>query len=94
MDKANLDIRMTIPSHKNGALALEELKGALVYSNLSVFFFRPMPAATGVSGSGTFSQQGFDLLVEGGQVEGVSIKSSPNLSNKLFSSGTQLKHQA
>jgi hypothetical protein len=75
LDKANMHMKMTLPSREGGALVLEKLSGKLAYSDLSVYFFRPLPPATGISGSGTFSQQGFDLSVENGLVEGIAIRS-------------------
>ncbi len=75
LDKASMHMKMTLPSREGGALALEKLNGILAYSDLSVYFFRPLPPATGISGTGTFSQQGFDLSVETGLVEGVAIRS-------------------
>ncbi len=75
INKAILSIAGTLPSPEGGALVLEKLNGELSYSNLSVYFFRPLPPATGISGSGTFNKQGFDLSVENGLVEGVAITS-------------------
>jgi len=47
---------------------LESLGGTLVYSGLSVDYYRPMPLVTDVSGSGTFDQDGLYLGVAGGTV--------------------------
>ena len=75
VDEVNLGINMDLPSGEGGTLALKKLEGAIAYSDLSVFYFRPMPPATGVTGSGSFNQQGFDLSVETGLVEGIAIES-------------------
>ena len=75
VDDVNLSLNMTLPIGDVSALSLTKLEGTLAYSDLSVFFFRPLPPATGVTGSGTFNRHGFDLAVEGGTVNGVAIKS-------------------
>jgi len=74
VDEASLSLGMTLPTQEDGAASLSKLEGKLVYSGLSVFFFRPLPPATDVGGSGTFDQHGFDLAIEGGTVEGIAIK--------------------
>jgi len=74
VDNASLSLSITLPTRKDGAVSLSKLQGKLVYSGLSVFFFRPLPPATDVGGSGTFDQHGFDLAIEGGTVEGIAIK--------------------
>ncbi len=74
VDEVSLGINMDLPSGEGGTLALKKLEGQIAYSNLSVFYFRPMPPATGVTGSGSFNQQGFDLSIETGLVEGITLK--------------------
>jgi len=74
VDEVSLGINMDLPSGDGGAFALKKLEGAVAYSNLSVFYFRPLPPATGVTGSGSFNQQGFDLSIETGLVEGITVK--------------------
>ena len=75
VDKASVSTVMTLPSGKWESPVLKKLQGTLAYSDLSVFYYRPLPPATGVSGSGTFNQQGFDLDLAGGLVEDISIQS-------------------
>jgi len=75
VDSASLSIDLTFPSREGGALVVEKLEGKLAYSDLSVFFFRPMPPVKGITGSGTFSQQGFDLSIADGRVGQVAIRS-------------------
>ena len=75
VDEVSLDINMDLPSGEGGAFALNKLEGAIAYSDLSVFYFLPMPPAIGVTGSGSFNQHGFDLSVESGLVEGIAIQS-------------------
>ena len=53
VDEVSLDINMDLPSGEDGTLELKKLElkkldGAIAYSDLSVFYFRPMPPATGV----------------------------------------------
>jgi len=74
VDEVSLGINMDLPSGEGGTLALNKLEGTIAYSDLSVFYFRPMPPATGVTGSGSFNQQGFDLSLETGLVEGITMK--------------------
>ncbi|MEH6583512.1 MAG: AsmA-like C-terminal domain-containing protein [Halioglobus sp.] len=76
VDSASVSLDMTVPPREGGgALVLKKLQGKLAYSDLSVFFFRPMPPAKGVTGSGTFNQQGFDLSIADGLVGQVAIRS-------------------
>ncbi len=75
VDSVSVNMTMTLPSREGGAPVVEKLAGKLAYSDLSVFFFRPMPPAKGITGSGTFSQQGFDLSVADGLVGQVAIRS-------------------
>ena len=75
VDDVNVSLSMTMPIGDVSAASLTKLEGTLAYSDLSVFFFRPLPPASGVTGSGTFDQHGFDLAVVGGKVNGVTIKS-------------------
>ena len=74
VDEVSLDINIDLPSGKDGTLELKKLDGTIAYSDLSVFYFRPMPAATGITGSGSFNQQGFDLSVKTGLIKGIAIK--------------------
>lgn len=73
VEVATLNIDMDIPSADGGAITLHKLHGDVEYSGLSVYYFRPLSPATGVTGSGTFNRQGFDLSVSNGMVEGVNI---------------------
>ncbi|MEH6570007.1 MAG: DUF3971 domain-containing protein, partial [Halioglobus sp.] len=75
VDSASVNLAMTLPPREDGALVLEKLQGKFAYSDLSVFFYRPMPPAKGITGSGTFSQQGFDLSIADGLVGKVTIRS-------------------
>jgi len=73
VDQVDLSINMDIPTVNGGAMVLNTFEGAINYSDLSVYYFRPMPPATGVTGSGSFNQHGFDLSIDSGMVEGVNI---------------------
>jgi hypothetical protein len=74
VDKASLELDLDVPApESNGKIALKKLGGNIGYSDLSVYFFRPMPPATAVSGSGSYDQSGFVLSVNTGEVEGVGI---------------------
>ena len=75
VDDVNMSLNMTLPVGDVSAVSLTKLEGQFAYSDLSIFYLRPMPPATGVTGSGTFDRHGFDLLVTSGTVNGVAIKS-------------------
>ena len=76
LDHASLSLGMTIPTDESGKVSLAKLEGKISWSDLSLFFFRPLPPATGVKGSGTFNRHGFDLAVESGMVEGIAINAA------------------
>jgi len=73
VDQVDVSINMDIPTANDSALVLNKFEGDINYSDLSVYYFRPMPPATGVTGSGSFNQHGFDLSVDSGMVEGINI---------------------
>jgi hypothetical protein len=73
IDHASLSMGITLPTGDNPKISLAKLEGKITWSDLSVFFFRPLPPATGVSGSGTFNRHGFDLAVESGMVGGIAV---------------------
>ncbi len=73
IDHASLSMGITLPTGDNPKISLAKLEGKITWSDLSVFFFRPLPPATGVSGTGTFNRHGFDLAVESGMVEGIAV---------------------
>jgi len=75
VDGANLHLDMLVPTGPAAKFQLRELKGTVVYSDLTVGYFGSLPPATGVTGSGTFDQRGFDLDINKGSVNGVSIDS-------------------
>ncbi len=73
VDHASLSLGMTLPTSDSGKVSLAKLEGKFTWSDLSVFFFRPLPAATGVRGSGTFNRHGFDLTIQSGMVKGIAV---------------------
>jgi hypothetical protein len=73
VDEASMSINMDIAADESKSPALNKLEGKIAYSDLTAFYFRPLPPATGVTGSGSFNQQGFDLSVKSGLVEGITI---------------------
>jgi len=75
VSNANLNLDMLVPTGPETKFQLKELKGSVVYSDLEVNYFGALPAATGVTGSGTFDQRGFDLGINKGLVNGVNIGS-------------------
>jgi len=75
VNNTTLDLAMQIPTGPETKLRLKELKGTVDYSDLTVSYFGDLPPATGVTGSGTYSQRGFDLDINKGMVNGVGIDS-------------------
>lgn len=74
VDKVSLELDLDVPTtESNGKMSLKKLAGNIAYSDLSVYFFRPLPPATAVSGSGSYDQTGFVLSLDTGEVEGVGI---------------------
>ena len=75
VNSASLNLDMLVPTVPETKFQLNELKGTLAYSDLTVDYFGELPPATGVTGSGTFDQRGFDLDINKGLLNGVSIDS-------------------
>lgn len=75
VNDAKLNMAMLVPTGPESTFQLNELKGTVAFSGLTVIYFGKLPPATGVTGSGTFDQRGFDLGVTNGLVNGVSIDS-------------------
>lgn len=86
---ANLALDMLVPTTPETKFQLNELKGTVAYSDLEVTYFGSLPPATGVTGSGTFDQRGFDLDIDKGLVNGVNIESG-----KVVISGMDVKKAA
>ena len=89
VDNATLDLAMQIPRGPETNFQLGELKGSVDYSDLTVSYFGELPPATGVTGSGTYNQKGFDLGISGGMVNDVNIDSG-----KVVISGMDVKKAA
>ncbi len=89
VDNATLDLAMQVPRGPETNFKLGELKGSVDYSDLTVSYFGELPPATGLTGSGTFNQKGFDLGVSRGMVNDVSIDSG-----KVVISGMDVKKAA
>ncbi|MGB5486421.1 MAG: DUF3971 domain-containing protein, partial [Lysobacterales bacterium] len=89
VNNATLDLAMQVPRGPETNFQLKELKGTVDFSDLTVSYFGELPPATGVTGSGTYNQRGFDLDVNKGLVNGVSIDSG-----KVVISGMDVKKTA
>lgn len=89
VNNTKLDLAMQVPTGPETNFQLKELKGTVDYSDLTVSYFGELPPATGVTGSGTYSQRGFDLDINKGMVNGVSIDSG-----KVVISGMDVKKAA
>ncbi|MDX2428028.1 MAG: AsmA-like C-terminal domain-containing protein, partial [Xanthomonadales bacterium] len=73
VDNATLDLALQVPRGSETNFKLGELKGSVDYSDLTVSYFGELPPATGLTGSGTFNQEGFDLGVSRGMINDVNI---------------------
>jgi len=89
VNNTTLNLDMLVPTGPETKFQLRKLKGTVVYSDLGVNYFGALPPATGVTGSGTFDQRGFDLDVNKGLVNGVRIESG-----KVLISGMDNKKAA
>lgn len=89
VSNAKLDLAMNLPTGPEAGFQLRELKGSLTYRDLQLAYFGSLPPATGVTGSGTFDRSGFDLDINTGRVNGVSIESG-----KVVISGMDNKRPA
>jgi uncharacterized protein YhdP len=68
VEEARADLRFRLPGGSLHTMKLEDLQGTLRYRNLEVHYLRPLPPATEVSGSASFSQQGFRIKIDSGHV--------------------------
>src|SRR5262249_35224010 len=71
--EASAQIALTFPNTPGSPAKLERLQGTLQYQDLEVHYLRPMPAATGVSGSASFDQQGFRIQLDTGHIADMQI---------------------
>jgi hypothetical protein len=73
VEEATAQVGVTVPITTGATAKLERLRGTLRYQGLEVHYLRPLPAATGVSGSASFNQQGFHIQLTTGQITDMHI---------------------
>jgi uncharacterized protein YhdP len=73
VEEATTQVVVTVPTVTAPTAKLERLRGTIRYQGLEVHYLRPLPPATGVSGSASFDQQGFRIQVNTGQVTDMQI---------------------
>ena len=73
VEEARVQVAVTIPNTTAPTAKLERLQGTLRYQDLEVHYLRPLPPATGVSGSASFNQQGFRIQLTTGQITDMHI---------------------
>ncbi len=73
-DRAELSASLWMPAEDPGALAVESLSGNYSYSDLVVHYRKPLPPATGISGTATFDQAGMSFAPGTAKVGDLSIE--------------------
>jgi hypothetical protein len=73
VEEAKAQVVVTVPSITVSTAKLERLQGTLRYQDCEVHYLRPLPPATGVSGSASFDQQGFRIQLNAGQITDMRI---------------------
>lgn len=73
VEQAQADIVLTVAGGAFAAAKVERLSGTLRYQECQVHYLRPLPPVDGVSGSGSFNLQGFQLGIEHGTTASQTI---------------------
>src|SRR5262249_55506479 len=73
VEEAKAQVVLTVPNITALTVKLERLRGTLRYRDCEVHYLRPLPPATGVSGSASFDQQGFRIQISAGQITDMRI---------------------
>jgi hypothetical protein len=73
VEEASAQVFVTVPTTTAPTAKLERLQGTLRYQDLEVYYLRPLPPATDVSGSASFNQQGFRIQLTTGQITDMHI---------------------
>lgn len=73
-DEATIDIAFLYDRGAPKPFKVESLGGTLIYSGLSIDYFKPMPPVTDIKGRGTYDSDGFYLGVESGRIgDGIAV---------------------
>ena len=73
---AKVHAELSLPSDLSGAVRLADLHGSFAFDDLTVAYLAPMPAATGLTGTATFTDRGFEFDVAGGAVRDIAVASA------------------
>jgi hypothetical protein len=73
VEEATAQVALTFSNTTAPIAKVERLHGTLRYQDCEVHYLRPLPPATGVSGSASFDQQGFRIQLNSGQVTDMQI---------------------
>jgi hypothetical protein len=73
---ASAHVGVTMASDLSGGVHLDALRGGFGFKDLTVAYLAPMAPATGVTGTGSFTDQAFDFEVTGGGVRDISFESA------------------
>jgi hypothetical protein len=68
VEEATANLVFQLPGGSLSPASLDQLNGTIRYRDLEVHYLRPLPPATGVSGTASFNQQGFRIQINSGQV--------------------------
>jgi hypothetical protein len=73
IDEAKANLVLQLPNGSKSTAHLQQLTGTIRYSDLDVHYLRPLPPATGVSGTASFTPQGFRIQINRGQVSSMQF---------------------
>jgi uncharacterized protein YhdP len=68
VEEATANLVFQLPEGSLSPASLDQLSGTIRYRDLEVHYLRPLPPATGVSGTAIFNRQGFRIQIDSGQV--------------------------
>ena len=73
VEEATAQVVLTLSNTPVPTAKVERLRRTLRYQGCEVYYLRPLPPATGVSGSASLNQQGFRMQLNTGQVTDMQI---------------------
>lgn len=76
LDEVVIKLAMTVPENDVSAAALKDVHGTIKVSNLDMTAWKPLPNIQKLNGEGTFTDNGFDINITGGEMGEVKINPS------------------
>ncbi len=73
VDEITLRTALSIPGGRAGDMEIERLDGTLRYHDLDIYYLRPMPPITGVSGTAVFDDRNLTFSTQGGRLAGLTL---------------------